>query len=889
MEDKSSYFRSDSFSVPVGIRDLLTIVDTLRARNLQKSSIVAISRSDEISPASPDLTVLTFGPLGTSESTEATLATSVYDDLLRVGWRNEQIVPNYQSDLKSRSLADFALFDDGKLSCLIEIKQRTSTRDNLILSNSLEGAASAPWLCNTDGSTFVLFNTQSRVSRESARTPTPNDLGIASRSSPHLQSNTNSLNYTSLDGSIRHRDTSSIHVILDSGLPVGYELRGSGLGDSIIADLRATSHVPANAKLDLHTGLLAWGALCAPSVSSFSAIVPNSILFAEHNRWVRELLNSRFGLSAVIGFRSKRHSRRLPVSLILLGFETEQVLFDDVDLDRHEDVPDGLLANLNRWLTNNTYSSGFTSSHQSGDSWSMGKHDPSVSAAATRLSTLGEVVPLGTLGEFFSGINLRKRPAASGGIPLIVGSAITDLGIDESVCETISLGIDERACIVNVGDILISTVSGVTKVRVAINHLGGAVISGSVIGFRLREFNTYANRQFLAQYLKSTVASLFLTSTASIFSGTQRLAISDLRQLPVPFGLSTFSSILADAIEMEFELRRKADELSVMRNGFFDATTIQDCETRSIEIQRTASIYSRSLEASSSRRFQVANFYPFPIAYGYRQLESTVGYIELYREQLRVAENLLAFLASTALSLVEPADRGELAAHLKKAWTGGISPGTWRDLLHVCAKLFSKKNYSHRLCRAFVELDVGSEKRGVGLNLLTLIRAKNDFKHDRGPVDEVDVANGSQSLRALLDDCISRFSFLMDFPLRRVIDFELRRGKPIAQVKCSELTGDHPALPQQIIELPSQIVMSTSLQKGGLYLDIGGNRWIDQYPFIQQLTCPRCKSRETYFIDKVTWVNGEGIFKSFERGHTETIADLGPNLETWLGGSFPQE
>jgi hypothetical protein len=49
--------------------------------------------------------------------------------------------------------------------------------------------------------------------------------------------------------------------------------------------------------------------------------------------------------------------------------------------------------------------------------------------------------------------------------------------------------------------------------------------------------------------------------------------------------------------------------------------------------------------------YQISSSYPFPIAYGFRSLMSVVDPRDLYREQLRIAENILAFLASISLAL----------------------------------------------------------------------------------------------------------------------------------------------------------------------------------------------------------------------------------------------
>jgi hypothetical protein len=103
---------------------------------------------------------------------------------------------------------------------------------------------------------------------------------------------------------------------------------------------------------------------------------------------------------------------------------------------------------------------------------------------------------------------------------------------------------------------------------------------------------------------------------------------------------------------LEAALRRRADELQLQRQTLFDATSSQAFAGAVQDLRRQGEILSRSLLRADDLSFQVANFYPFPIAYGYRLLASVSNSTELYKEQLRVGENILAFVASVAMSRV---------------------------------------------------------------------------------------------------------------------------------------------------------------------------------------------------------------------------------------------
>ena len=85
---------------------------------------------------------------------------------------------------------------------------------------------------------------------------------------------------------------------------------------------------------------------------------------------------------------------------------------------------------------------------------------------------------------------------------------------------------------------------------------------------------------------------------------------------------------------------------------------------------------------------RVATSYPPPLAHGYRALMAAGDPGELYREQLRFAENVLAFLASVSLALLREEDRERADLDLKKKWSGGISPGDWKEIVQKCSSVF---------------------------------------------------------------------------------------------------------------------------------------------------------------------------------------------------------
>ena len=60
--------------------------------------------------------------------------------------------------------------------------------------------------------------------------------------------------------------------------------------------------------------------------------------------------------------------------------------------------------------------------------------------------------------------------------------------------------------------------------------------------------------------------------------------------------------------------------------------------------------------------------YPLPLAYGWSLLESFWDPRDRYREQLRQAENMLAYLGSVSLALLEEQDYERAKIDLKLSW-----------------------------------------------------------------------------------------------------------------------------------------------------------------------------------------------------------------------------
>jgi hypothetical protein len=251
------------------------------------------------------------------------------------------------------------------------------------------------------------------------------------------------------------------------------------------------------------------------------------------------------------------------------------------------------------------------------------------------------------------------------------------------------------------------------------------------------------------------------------------------------------------------------------------------------------------------------------------------------KEQLRVAENILAFMASVAMSLIQADDRASVELDVRGVWDRGASPGHWRDVIGKCCRVLGTYK-DHPLASSIVGLHIMAKKRGFGAVIEKLITAKNDFKHDRGPRTEEDFESATKDVQQTLDACIKALVFFTEYPIRQVVDFDLTRAGEV-KLRCLSLVGDHPGLPQE------EITYRTPLTKRDLYIAAGGIGWVTLFPLLVARNCRTCKTRETFFLDKWDRDRGIAMRKSFERGHEEETDEVVVNMTGWLDAAPKDE
>lgn len=148
----------------------------------------------------------------------------------------------------------------------------------------------------------------------------------------------------------------------------------------------------------------------------------------------------------------------------------------------------------------------------------------------------------------------------------------------------------------------------------------------------------------------------------------------------------------------------------------------------------------------------------------------------------------------------------------------------------------------------------------------------HDYKHDRGPATGTGMQDKGGELRDALSGALKKISFLIDYPLRYIVDEDAVRNSSRVIVRSLVLRGDHPSWPQDSREFAGL------LKKNDVYIEVGPDQWVDLFPFVTIQTCSMCKIHETYFIDRCNFDKKKAALKSFERGHTKDSTEIGEAL-----------
>lgn len=662
-------------------------------------------------------------------------------------------------------------------------------------------------------------------------------------------------------------------MVLDHSLPIGGR---SHIGNEIRKAL--PDKFSKIRKLEETAGLTLLGA-ANPNIEKIVSIVPFGVLFSNaHSQWRQDLLQS-FNPRAVIELPSNTIFPFSGIKLALLYLEKSKKdkLLETIfySLKERGDLlgieSQTWFKDLKDSLAGQPSQIGFTVKIPKDGPWHSAFYSPKLKDVETLIKGLGDSVKLGEICDIISGFRYsRTSVKGKSGIPIIRGRDLRNPNISSDEVDRFKIDDEIRDRFkTQPGDILIQKIGESPANVVVTEALEGAVVGDTVIIIRPKKPDVQP--ESISQFLNSSAAQRIIRArqAATIIPN---LNISVLREIPIPILPAEVTRQLYEMARMEQQLVDQAEKARAMRLSLFNVKNKEEFEEHLQALRTQVQSLSSSVVQSEDLEFQIRNFYPFPLAYPYRFLKGIISHSECYMGQLRMAENLLAFLGSISLALIE-SKKQEINVDLKKCWRGGISPGTWEHICTQSVKILRNvkdEPFASALCSLWKR---GKKDTKFTLTIKNLIKKINDFKHHRGPKVEEEFKVACEEIEPKLKDCMAAVSFFIQHPIRLVQDMDVVRGTTTVILHTLSFNGDHPGLSQEKLEFPYP------LPKDTLYIEISPNNWASLYPFITVQYCPLCQTRETYFIDRWQGTNKPGGLKSFERGHTVDEDEIGKEIE----------
>lgn len=366
--------------------------------------------------------------------------------------------------------------------------------------------------------------------------------------------------------------------------------------------------------------------------------------------------------------------------------------------------------------------------------------------------------------------------------------------------------------------------------------------------------------------------------------GTTRELTEDLPHLPVPDPdrplLDAFSAIS----EAQQVFRTWADEARELMAVAFDATgSVAEARRLLLDRGRIMRQQQAAGELVPSLDYRVREFYPYPIAYRWREIggrHSANDWRGLYQAVLDTFEVLLSFSAHVGWAAAIQADRRlppteQLVRQLEDS-KGGASLGHWVNILKYISSAKAFRSVEPDTALGAVAR-ILPETGKVAEAQVRLSSRRNDESHQRR-VDDVRLQRESEDALRDLELLLENASVLADLQLVQVLDNKWdnldRTGRATVQV----LQGDHP-----LARVETKTHAEQGLEEDSLYILDPQGSWLLLRPLLNRRMCPECGTRSIYQPDHRR--NGRLQFKALDHGHTVEDAAIEASLGRFLSRS----
>lgn len=494
-------------------------------------------------------------------------------------------------------------------------------------------------------------------------------------------------------------------------------------------------------------------------------------------------------------------------------------------------------------------------------------------------------MPMSDLAEIHRSSVSVSRDADGETVSIIRTADLSNKRLNIDDLEKVHISRGTQIIYAQVGDILFSHLGSAGRALAVDESLNGVLVGNHISVIRLKPDSVHL-RQYLLEFLRSD-KGYGLISNLFVGAVMPHLRPSDFLRLDIPIPDNSVTELIANIQNVEMDLLQRIETAQGLRARLFGIEDAEGLQKQLDELGTETKILTASLVQADSRDYKIRNFYPYPLAFAYRSLSAIHDTVQKYKAQLRIAENLLVFLASIGLSIAQLngglKNQTDITGEtIRGYFNGGISPGDWQSLAYFAGKTLRGQRQL-AIADSFAALwfkGSGMKETTFAKNTKRLVTLKNDFKHDRSPDTPQEVKDISKELQELIDSCYDQLSFMVKYPIRLVqsMDIDFITNEAVLETLVYE--GDHPGLRREQIRHPKP------LTKDVLYLEVDKDLWSPIYPLVSVQYCQSCKMQETYFIDNWDSNANTSLLKSFERGHTHNktldAKQVASNFEHWI-------
>jgi hypothetical protein len=214
--------------------------DVLRAVLLERPKGVSSERTivftatpERWSKEDSSLEIVAVAP---THGASSALEQNVVEQLLSAGWHEDSIVLRYRTGLKAVAEFDVAVFHGGSAVLAIDVRGRPN--DGSHMAALIRASNGLRFVCESDGTSYQLFDANHFRVRTLDRAPSPSDLGLAIE---HSALSSTAIANISADVMQRAlRPGRRVSAVLDISLPIGLKIDAFGglswLKDAVIDD-----------------------------------------------------------------------------------------------------------------------------------------------------------------------------------------------------------------------------------------------------------------------------------------------------------------------------------------------------------------------------------------------------------------------------------------------------------------------------------------------------------------------------------------------------------------------------------------------------------------------------------------------------------------------------